>query len=696
MRDLPPHDSDSSGTTRSLLNETFGDDCRTGRVLGSRSPDGWLRQGADRERKIGIDHGALRFQPLVTPGWGRQGIAYGPLAREAGLAFAVAITNGHNTSESSVITDGMARRVWRWARGPGIDPVPQRLRALLRGPRKRGLVRRMFGWLRWTPAFHKWPDMNENLAVGWFGSAAPEDPTTDGCGFVVHAALGDNGELWARHGAACLPALRGLQNVRVYYFVILREQGAVCYASAGPDVAGLPAMPMMRPIAIDPHNRQTRLFAGVHQCLLGQIGFRVDTRVHGIRIDLLPEFAEGGPGQIGDALTGDGPLEGAGSDWRTLRGGIRRTGRGAVSDGQELLAVLRCPEEVGLIHALVDSDATGGWGLVWRLVDEETYWALEIEGDTVRLVRSEGGKRRSLAVDAGRAAPRGGLRSLQVSDAGGEVGCFLDGERLFDGPIEAPSQPGPSNAGIWLAASAAAVAVRDFECHPRAVPVPADLRFPAPWRRFGSTVVLSDRFAGGEGEVTGRAPETGTGRWERAVGTGALIADGSGARVRGTVQSPNPGRTFHTLPWSQPDFADVEVEIQPPGTGRGEKEHCRSGLVLWQDEDNYLTVSAWLADEYEGASISFFTKRHGFEELYDAIWTMVGDKVTWGRPFRLRLTCDGDRFVVFLGGEAILERSLSDLYPDDPPLQIRAVGLGTNWEWGDDTGSVFKEFVARL
>ena len=75
---------------------------------------------------------------------------------------------------------------------------------------------------------------------------------------------------------------------------------------------------------------------------------------------------------------------------------------------------------------------------------------------------------------------------------------------------------------------------------------------------------------------------------------------------------------------------------------------------------------------------------------------MVGDKVTWGRPFRLRLTCDGDRFVVFLGGEAILERSLSDLYPDDPPLQIRAVGLGTNWEWGDDTGSVFKEFVARL
>ena len=90
-----------------------------------------------------------------------------------------------------------------------------------------------------------------------------------------------------------------------------------------------------------------------------------------------------------------------------------------------------------------------------------------------------------------------------------------------------------------------------------------------------------------------------------------------------------------------------------------------------------------------------FTKRHGFEELYDAIWTMVGEQLTWGGPFSLRVTCDGDRFVVFVDGEAVMERALSDLYPDDAPLAISAVGLATNWEWGDDTGSTFQEFVAR-
>ena len=43
-----------------------------------------------------------------------------------------------------------------------------------------------------------------------------------------------------------------------------------------------------------------------------------------------------------------------------------------------------------------------------------------------------------------------------------------------------------------------------------------------------------------------------------------------------------------------------------------------------------------------------------------------------------------------------MERALSDLYPGDTPLRIRAVGLATNWEWGDDTGSTFQEFVARI
>lgn len=694
MRDLPFQEFSPAASTEPLLVEAFQDDRRAGTVVGSRSPQGRLRLGVDRERRIAIDHGALRFQPLITPGWARQGIAYGPFRREAGLALAVAVTNGHNTSEVSSIEEGIARRLWRWIRGPGIDPIPRRLLALLLGPRRRGLVRRFRGWLRLTPRFYNLPACDENLAVGWFGSETPAEPAADGCGFVVHAALGDNGELWARHGGRCLPALRGLKNVRVYYIVILREHGAVCYAAAGPESATLPAMPMMRPIAVDPCDHRTDVYAGVHQSVLGQIGFRVDTRVHGIRVDRIPEIAVAGPGQVGDALTGSGGIGAPG--WEVLRGAARRTGRGAVCNGSEALAVLDRPQETGLIHAMIEVTGTaGGVGIVWRVVDARNYWALELDGDAARLVRYEDGARELVAVDAGRSLQSRAACSVQVTDAAGQVGCYLDGERLFGRWIDAPADERPARAGFWLAGEEEA-ALRDFECHPRVVPVPAQLQFPGPWRRFGSRVVLSDRFAGPAGPLHGRAPVTGPGRWQRLVGQGGLETGARGARVQASVAAPHPGRTFHALPWIDEGFADLESVILPPGSRRGEKEHCRSGLLFWQDAENYLSFSVYLSDEYEGASVALFTKRHGFEELYDAIWTMVGDSITWGRPFRLRITCDGNRFVVFLDGEAVMERALSDLYPEDPPLRIRAVGLATNWEWGDDTGSTFQEFVARL
>lgn len=695
MRDLPFPEPDPVASAKPLLADVFHDDRRAGRVLGSRAQDGWLRLGVDRERRIAIDHGALRFQPLVTPGWGRQGIAYGPFPREAGLVLAVAVTNGHGASEVSSIDEGIVRRVWRWVRGPGIDPIRQRLIALALGPRKRGLVRRMLGWLRLTPRFFSLPDLEDNLAVGWFGSPSPTDPTADGCGVVIRGAYGDNAELRVRHGHRCLPALRGLTNIRICYFVVMRAHGAICYAAAGPDAARLPAMPMMRPIAVDPCPQEGEVYAGVHQSILGQIGFRVDTRVHGVTVARLPELASTGPGQAGDPLTGSGGLGEAGSGWQVVRGAMRRTARGACSDGPAL-TVLDRPQETGLVHAILDgAGAAGGGGLVWRFVGPGTYWALEFGSEGIRLVRYENGTPELLAIEAGRSLPRDGAASVQVTDAAGEIGCHLDGELLFGRWIEAPEDAAPARAGFWLD-GAGGVALRDFEAHPRAVPVPPELRFPDPWRRFGSRVVLADRFGGVARPLAGRAPDVGSGQWQRLVGRGDLETTGDGAHVRATVATPNPGRTFHALPWANEGFADLETVILPPGSRRGEKEHCRSGLLFWQDADNYISFSIYLSDEYEGASVALFTKRHGFEELYDAVWTMVGDRIVWGRPFRLRVAFDGERFAVFLGGEAIMERALSDIYPEDPPLRIGAVGLATNWEWGDDTGSIFREFVARM
>jgi hypothetical protein len=226
--------------------------------------------------------------------------------------------------------------------------------------------------------------------------------------------------------------------------------------------------------------------------------------------------------------------------------------------------------------------------------------------------------------------------------------------------------------------------------------MPAASSFEKPWRRLGKWALITDQFKGGAGTLAGRLPQKGHGQWQRLLGRGSLDVEVSGGvRVRASSANPNPGRTFHTVPWADKDFADLEATITPPGFRRGQNERCRSGLVFWQDKDNYMCFTIWLDDDYDGAAVSVFIKRHGFEELYDAVWTMVDDMIFWGKSFKLRVAFDGNRFVILLGGEPIMERALTDLYPADPPLSISQVGLATNWEWGDDTGSVFESFTAR-
>ena len=165
--------------------------------------------------------------------------------------------------------------------------------------------------------------------------------------------------------------------------------------------------------------------------------------------------------------------------------------------------------------------------------------------------------------------------------------------------------------------------------------------------------------------------------------------------MRASVDRPNPGRTFYSLPWDLPGFADLEVTIEPPGERRGQDQRSRAGLLFWQDSDNYVCVTTWLDDVHQGASISVFIKRLGFEELYDAVWTNVADKVVWGKRFCMRVAFDGNRFAILIDDELVMQRSLTDIYPDDAALQILRVGLAVNWEWGDDTGSVFTSFKAR-
>jgi hypothetical protein len=174
-----------------------------------------------------------------------------------------------------------------------------------------------------------------------------------------------------------------------------------------------------------------------------------------------------------------------------------------------------------------------------------------------------------------------------------------------------------------------------------------------------------------------------------------LTAGGS-VKICATVKQPNPGRTAYTIDWDYPEFADLEVNITPAGTAKGQREHGLCGFIFWQDDDNYVTVNIWRADTYGGASISCFFHLDGFEDLYDAIWSNVGDRVYYGVPLNLRMSFDGMNYMIFLNEEPVLYRALTDVYPDRQRLSINRVGLLANWEWGNDTGSVFRNFTGRI
>src|SRR5262245_42797014 len=93
--------------------DSFADDRSAGTVIGSRGPSGVVRCGVDVEGRISIDHNAVRLAPLLHPGWGRQGLSYGPFSREPGLAFAVCMLNGHNASQAGHIGETLRNRLRR-------------------------------------------------------------------------------------------------------------------------------------------------------------------------------------------------------------------------------------------------------------------------------------------------------------------------------------------------------------------------------------------------------------------------------------------------------------------------------------------------------------------------------------------------------------------------------------------------------
>ncbi len=688
-----------------LMADSFSESRRPGTVIGSLSDNGILRQGVDVEGVISIDHQALRIEPLLNMGWARAGIHYGPYRRTNGLTFAVFMLNGHNSSQNELLGDSMKRRVLRWALG-GVSSreskasILKRLTGFPLGVHKRRLSRRLRIWHSLSKLDLAESRLDENLAIGWFSDVRtlPQGNT-----LVMHALGPENGELWAGVGSTMLPTAHSLQNLQLLYVIALREQGAAYYAASHQGAFGLSAYPQLRPLAIDPFQNDEMVYAGIYQSVLGQIGFRVDSRVYGARVAELPEISAWyGTAHAADSLTGLTALQDSdaeiGGRWHVVYGGFTRTHNGAVGLYQENMALLHPVSSSGLVNALIafgdPAGSNGSVKLIWRASDATNYWAFSLGSSGCSLILCEDGKSSEVATAAPLAPDAGVAHSLQILDDGKTFSLSLDGALVFDRRFEDVRFASATGVGLWL--SGGEVAVRQFEAHPRFVPIPDMLDLGQPWNPQGKRTVITEQFEGSARPLNGKSTTSGGGLWTRTFGQGTINLIGNGtAKVCASASEPNPGRTAYTVDWEDGGFADLEIEITPPGTDREQGEKARCGLIFWQDEQNYILVCTYLDDVNLGTSVSSFFHLNGFEEIYDAVWTLIPRHITWGQPYRLQVVFDGIQYLAYVNDEPVLYRALTDVYPAFQQLTIRRVGLVANWEWGDDTGSSLRNFIAK-
>ncbi|GIW25563.1 hypothetical protein [Meiothermus sp.] len=615
-------------TAPAELWDCFTQEALPGEVIGSASDCGSVRLGVDAEAKISVEGGALRFAPLDTPGWGRQGIAYGPFVRRAGLAFGVFMLNGHNNSQTAAVFDALPQRLIRNQGEAGL-PTPFRAHILPQAIR-------------------------ENLAVGWFDQPVPTHPLESGQALVMRGHPRENGLLCAAKVRGLHHLLLGIQNNPIYLLSVLREKGVVFYAGSLEGSRHLPALPKLRPLAIDPYSPTAQgLFAGIHQSVLGEPGYRADTRVYGVRVVDVPAWQTHATALIADAQPQLGRKAALGGVWQL--------------EGPCML--VRPEEPGGLFHVCLTAPS----GLFWRYRDPRHYLALELGLKEIRLRLQYGQKQYTLAAE-----PYTGEAQqphwVQILDDGKTIGITLDGRPLFS---EKPMLEHrlAEEVGVGLVGQAA-----DLEVHPREVRLPPELELGQPWQARGQTTVYAPYL--------NHAAEDLLISWEPTLGRGRLVPAEGGLQI----EAAGLERTLYTMPWESADLADLEVEILPPGQRVGQNQQSRAGVCFWQDAKHHLVVSLRLGDNE--SSVVAGLRFAGYEDPRDVVLSRVPDLLYHGVPVRLRVVCDGWRFQVYLDDEPVLYRALSDIYPGADRLYIRRVGLGVSG-YGEDSGSIFRSWVAR-
>ncbi len=655
---MSPHDS-------IIVRDRFTDSLGRGRVVGSTSGDSAERVGVDKHRSLSVDGGELRITSITRPGWGSTAIAHGPIVEADCLGFGAWILNGHNTAQAEPLGESLRTRLKRWLLGNESEPWKRHLWSWVRHGRRAWTLRRFAHWtsIAWSERRGSIVLLDENMSVGLHPGCSSGDPLDDGNSFIMHATGASNGELWVSDVGGPRRCLPTVQNIPLYLFMVRDGDRTIHFAGSIEGVGGLPALPEVRPLAIVATRVADTSYAVVQQAVSGQIGFAADTRVFEMAVASLPVWLRSSGAPVVDESRSD-----------------------LVSDTERTWTV---EDGAGLISVRASPDATVA--LRWRS-HGEGEWLLVASPEHIELSIAENSTWTRIANHDRQ--PTDAPLDLQVTDDGRRIGIHVGSNLVF---------------GDWITDSRHADATRvklevqhgtvtGVTVYRRAVVLPATIRPCEPPTLNVTTAppLVDDRFDGATGPLETRRVRAAAANWERSAGTGCFeITPGVGARVVATPDKPLAGRTTYTVAHPGGGPVELEIDVLPPGSGRDQGHRGRAGVVFWQDDDNALVVSTWLDDHYSGASISSFFLFDGYEDLYDAIWTNVGRRITWGTPYRLRVAFDGLLFTASVGDEVVLYRRLTDVHPGQQALEINRIGIVANWEWGTDTGSVFRRFTAR-
>ncbi len=699
-----------------VWSDRFEEDCAAGAVAttvpavgGAGEVERVRRTVLDVERVISVDHGEARLRPMVQPGWGRCALLYDAAPLRCGQAALLQVLPAHVGSETVDPWPSVPNLLYNHLLNTRDEAPLARLRRVGRGRRRAPRVRlgrQLRRVVAHNRARRRRGPQAESLAVGLLGRDLATSGLGGGHGFVVRAREAVNGDLCASVGGELVVVAEALANVPLSLVVLKRAQGVLLGMVEGGD-----GDDRFRPLAIDVGERSP-LRPGVHQAVSGQIGWCADARVQLMAVrDLADASVWSTTAAFADALVGGGPLAtegpsspavGATCAWQVLGAPIERSPDGARTvDAAVASLALGGELEAGLLHVLIEPGGSGGVAV--RAAPDGDGLFVWFGAERFVVERRVEGRREQLAerVVPGAAA----VRSLQLLDRGDVVAVVLDGVVLATVTGEHLAATGGRHVGLAGSPAFPLRGVRDWEVHPRTAPLPAGLGLRRAARPLADarSAGAVDTFDGAPGPLEGRTVP-GLGTWARTIGSRRfLVQDGATPeplanqparwrRTRGFLEAAGH-RSAYTVAWADETGCAAEIDVVPPGSAAGHGERGRAGLLVWQDPDNWLIAATWLDDAYAGTSISTFACLDGREELYEAVWTNVGRRISWGVPYRLALRLAGGTYEVDLDGATVLHRRLHDIDARFERLVVRRVGIVTNWEFGDDTGSCFRRFA---